>query len=112
RGRVAITFPPSSSMPGQKWKARGYRMGVLRTTSRAAEAVAAWVPGSPLRRACPGDDERKGASAHLQQALQIVALQLGAERIAEPAADFFEDAARALGVDLVRHLDRIAEIGT
>src|SRR5690606_15357833 len=59
---------------------------------------------------CGGRPAPSAPSAHVEQPLQIVALDFGAQRIAEPAADLVEDAAGALDVDLVGHLDRIAEI--
>src|SRR5207249_49959 len=42
----------------------------------------------------------------LQQPLDIFELELRAEAFAEAAAQFFEDAPRALHVDLARHLHR------
>src|SRR5437660_6540421 len=41
----------------------------------------------------------------LQQALDVVELELRPECLAEAAAQLLEDAARPLGVDLARHLD-------
>src|SRR5712692_4390478 len=41
-----------------------------------------------------------------QQPLDVVELELRAEALAEAAAQLLEDAARALHVDLARHLDR------
>src|SRR2546430_3525938 len=41
----------------------------------------------------------------LQQPLDVVELELRAEALAEAPAQLFEDAARALHVDLARHLD-------
>src|SRR5258708_2313592 len=41
----------------------------------------------------------------LQQAFDVVELELGPERLAEATAKFLDDAACALGVDLARHLD-------
>src|ERR1700682_4496747 len=42
----------------------------------------------------------------LQQPLQIIEFELRAVRIAEPAAQFLEHAARALHVDFARYLHR------
>src|SRR5215467_5825545 len=41
-----------------------------------------------------------------QQPLDVVELELRAEVLAEAPAQFFQNAARALRVDLARHLDR------
>src|SRR5690606_11813944 len=51
-------------------------------------------------------------STHLEQAFEVVAFELRAERVAEAAANLFQDLAGALHVDLVRHLHGIAEIGS
>src|SRR3954471_1548784 len=48
----------------------------------------------------------------LQQPLEVAALDVGAERVAEPLANRLENLAGALHVDLVGHLHRIAEIGS
>src|ERR1043166_5805617 len=45
------------------------------------------------------------SSKILQQPLDVVELELRTEAFAEAAAQLFEDAARALHVDLARHLD-------
>src|SRR5262245_108670 len=52
-----------------------------------------------------GEGRRRGASKILQQPLDIVEFELRAEAFAEAAAQLLENAARALHVDLARHLD-------
>src|SRR5690606_21214446 len=46
----------------------------------------------------------------LQQPFEIAALQFGAQRVAEPLADRFQDLAGALHVDLIGHRHRVAEV--
>ena len=60
------------------------------------------------------EEARSGRSRllHVQQALEILLLERRAQRVAQPLADLVEDLAGALDVDLVRHLDLIAEIRT
>lgn len=56
--------------------------------------------------------DREPRSGRLQKTLQIAPLHLRRQLIAEAFADLFEDLARALGVDFVRHPDLLAELGT
>src|SRR5690606_18514852 len=48
---------------------------------------------------------------HLEQAFEVVALDLRAKRISQAAANLIQDFAGALGVDFIRNLDRVAEVG-
>ena len=50
---------------------------------------------------------RSVVSKILQQPLDVIELDLRTRGIAEAAAEFFEDAADALGVDLAGDLDRV-----
>ena len=65
-------------------------------------------PGFRVRReAAPRNDRvsfSRRCSIILEQALDVVELELRAERLAEAAAKFLEDAAGTLGVDFARHL--------
>src|SRR5450755_459208 len=58
---------------------------------------APWRRGSAAKPAGPG-------SIILEHALDVVELELRAERLAEAAAQLLEDAAGTLGVDFARHL--------
>ncbi|OKO73931.1 hypothetical protein AC629_36005 [Bradyrhizobium sp. NAS80.1] len=63
--------------------------------------------GPGCRFAHPGYKKRRSPHKILQQSLDIVELDLRARGIAEAAAQLFEDAADALGVDLSGDLDRV-----
>src|SRR3954468_6357008 len=57
------------------------------------------------RGACPGRSRPRVCSLVLEQALDVIEFELRSERLAKPAAQFFENAARPLHIDLARHLD-------
>ena len=52
------------------------------------------------------------ASETPQQPLDVVEFQRRPRRLTEPPAEFFQDLAGTLYVDLVGHLHRVAEVGT
>src|SRR6476646_10253429 len=82
------------------------------TAASSGEVVVSVLPPSVLdseaikaRR----NPRHPGARQNLeipQQPLDVVELELRAEVLAEAPAQFFQDAPRALHVDLARHLDR------
>src|SRR5690606_676580 len=86
------------------------------SSANARRNSRAWSSGwSTSRSRWPRSGRRSSArcariSLHVEEALEVVALQLGAERVAEAPANLLEDAARPLHVYLVGHLHRIAEV--
>src|SRR5438067_491185 len=79
------------------------------------------VPGSPSNRLDLSErywrltelrQEGSGQLFQFEQPFEVAALYVRAQRVAEALADCFEDLAGALHVDLVRHLDRAAVVGT
>src|SRR5690554_371862 len=81
--------------------------GSMRSCRTSSPSLSAWPSSAPrwrtrwLRR---GPIRTK--SEILQQPLDVIELELWAEALAVPLAQFLENAARALHVDLARNLDR------